>query len=188
MAKLTTRSLTSTSVSTDNLNKGSALTISEMDSNFLNLNTDKLETTGTNTYTGDLTVTSATSSAVGSIQLKEAADNGTSKITLKAPTALSGDVTFQLPNSNGVDGYGLITDGNGVLSWAENAGDITAVIAGAGMTGGATSGTATINVIGGNGITVNADNVVVDTSVVTTLTGSQTLTAVSYTHLTLPTT
>ena len=98
MAKLTTRSLTSTSVSTDNLNKGSALTISEMDSNFLNLNTDKLETTGTNTYTGDLTVTSATSSAVGSIQLKEAADNGTSKITIKAPTALSGDVTFQLPN------------------------------------------------------------------------------------------
>ena len=38
-------------------------------------------------------------------------------------------------------------------------GDITAVVAGTGMTGGATSGSATLNVIGGDGITVNADEV-----------------------------
>jgi len=55
-------------------------------------------------------------------------------------------------------------------------GDITSVVAGSGLTGGATSGAATLNVIGGTGITANADDIAIDTSVVTTLTGSQTLT------------
>ena len=55
-------------------------------------------------------------------------------------------------------------------------GDITSVVAGTGLTGGATSGAATLNVVGGTGITANADDIAVDTSVVTTLTGSQTLT------------
>ena len=42
--------------------------------------------------------------------------------------------------------------------------DITAVVAGNGLTGGATSGDATINVVGGDGITVTADAVEVDHS------------------------
>ena len=55
-------------------------------------------------------------------------------------------------------------------------GDITGVTAGTGLTGGGTSGTPTLNVIGGSGITANADNIVVDTTVLRTNI-SQTITA-----------
>jgi len=64
------------------------------------------------------------------------------------------------------DETGLVT-GDQVFDYiaAQNfgtgSGDITAVVAGSGMTGGAVSGSATVNVIGGDGITANADNIVV---------------------------
>ena len=66
-------------------------------------------------------------------------------------------------------------DGAGTLTIdADNVGDVTGVTAGSGMTGGGSSGDLTLNVIGGDGITANADDVAVDSTVVRT-SGSQTI-------------
>jgi len=86
--------------------------------------------------------------------------NSTSQITLKPLQtillqAVTDSVTVPLQDAI----YGL-TPGYLILDTApKEAGDITEVAAGTGLTGGSTSGVATLNVIGGDGITANADEI-----------------------------
>jgi len=87
------------------------------------------------------------------------------------PGVAAGGTTGQVLTKNSGTDYDT--------SWttvSSGSGDITDVVAGSGLTGGATSGSATLNVGAGTGITVNADDVAIDPTVVATLSGTQTLT------------
>tara|TARA_B100001094_G_scaffold98881_1_gene95130 strand:+ start:13335 stop:16214 length:2880 start_codon:yes stop_codon:yes gene_type:complete len=144
MAKLTTRSLATdgSTVSSDNFNKGSALTTSEMDSNFLNLNTDKLENT-TDVFTGTLSVAGSSSSAVGALQFNETVANGSHSATLKAPDSITSTYSLALPVADGSANQVLTTNGSGQLQFQSIAGDITqiAITAGTGLSGSVTTAT-----------------------------------------------
>jgi hypothetical protein len=80
---------------------------------------------------------------------------------------------YTLPTSDGSAGKVLTTDGSGAVTFeTPTTGDITSVVAGSGLTGGATSGAATLNVGAGNLIDVQADQVDVDLSELTTSTSN----------------
>ena len=53
----------------------------------------------------------------GSLQIKEGTNNGTHHVQLKAPNALSGNVSFTLPSADGSADQFLKTNGSGTLSF-----------------------------------------------------------------------
>lgn len=66
-------------------------------------------------------------SSTSSISFKEASENGSNYIALKAPEAVASNVTFTLPDSSGSSGQVLSTNGSGVLSWVTNSSASTTV-------------------------------------------------------------
>ena len=69
------------------------------------------------TNTVDELLTPATSSVGGAVEFFEGTGNGSNKIVMKAPNAITSDLTYTLPVSP-TNGYFLQTDGSGNLTWA----------------------------------------------------------------------
>ena len=100
--------------------------------------------------------------AEGDLRLQD--NTGGEYVGLDAPSAVSGSYTLTFPAAIGaVDQVLSISNTDGTLQWATpDSGDITSVVAGAGMTGGGTSGAVTLNVIGtADKVTVSADAVTI---------------------------
>ena len=136
-----------------------------------------------------ISISAATPSAAGSMSAADKTKiNGlvavnSNSIIVRGGAFSSQATTTNLTATSNDDGKVLVFNyatelGQDQSEWVlETRGDITQVTAGTGMTGGSTSGNATLNVIGGDGITANADDIEVDSTVVRT-TGAQTITGV----------
>ena len=129
----------------------------------LDLDANTLSTTNTNGElvlsphgTAGVGILAGGSSTSGALKLYEGSANGSHSITVKAPAAVTADVTLTLPDSDGSANQALMTNGSGVLTWGGALSGTTGTFSGAvsGTTGSfsaavsGTTGTFTSTVVG----------------------------------------
>ena len=103
----------------------------------LDLNANTLSTTDTNGElvlsphgTAGVGIKAGGSSTSGALKLYEGSANGSHSITVKAPTAVTADVTLTLPDGDGDANNMLTTNGSGVLAWSATVSGTTGTFTG----------------------------------------------------------
>ena len=101
-------------LSVDSLVASSAVGVSiqPFDANTAKLNVAQTFSSA-QTFTNNITL----ANQVG-ISFREATENGTESVLLRAPAALAASTTYTLPAADGTASQFLVTNGSGQLSWA----------------------------------------------------------------------